>query len=282
MNIELLVGRQATLPTIPKVALQVIESFGSEHVAVAGIARQIAADPALSAKVLQLANSAYFQLARTIGTLEDAVRILGFSMVRNLVIGNSMVGAFRGVAGMDLAQFWRYNLYTACTARWLARRTGTDADVVFTLALLHAIGQLQMHVVAPAAMLALDKRVHVLDRTRAQVERETLGFHFGDVSAELARHWNLPPLLADALRDIPAPPDSGALPAHVACVCLGAWRAGTAVVDIAGTALAAGYPAAIAARLGLAPDWVPLDGVPGPHSLPDLTDLTEGLESMLA
>jgi HD-like signal output (HDOD) protein len=118
------------------------------------IAQQIAADPALTAKVLRLANSAFFHASRTIGTVDDALRMLGFIMVRNLVLGNGMVAAFKSSRGMDLQQFWRHTLYTAVAARWLAMHAGINGedngDAVFTVGMMHGIGQLQLHAVAPA------------------------------------------------------------------------------------------------------------------------------------
>src|ERR1700693_2157875 len=131
MDIKSLIDQPGKLPAIPKVVQKLIESFSSEDVSVDEIAKQLAADPALSAKLLRLANSAYFHVSRTVGTVDDALWMLGFVMVRNLVLGNGMVAAFRHVPGLDLQQFWRYNLYTACISRWLAATAGENGDMVF-------------------------------------------------------------------------------------------------------------------------------------------------------
>ena len=86
MDIQTLLDQPGKLPTVPKVTQKLIESFSDEDVSIDEIARQIAADPALTAKLLRLANSAYFHVSRTIGTVDDALRMLGFVMVRNLVL----------------------------------------------------------------------------------------------------------------------------------------------------------------------------------------------------
>jgi HD-like signal output (HDOD) protein len=205
MELKSLLDQPNKLPTIPKVAQQLIESFSSEDVSVDEIANQLSADPALSAKLLRLANSAYFHLSRTIGTVDDALRMLGFVMVRNLVLGNSMTAAFRNTKGMDLPQFWRYNLYTACASRWLASREGVNGDLVFTVGLMHGIGQLHLHAAAPEAMVPLDKKCHVLDARRAELEQQALGFHHGDVAAALAKLWNFPDPIIAALQAVPQP-----------------------------------------------------------------------------
>jgi HD-like signal output (HDOD) protein len=178
------------------------------------IAQQIAADPALTAKVLRLANSAFFHASRTIGTVDDALRMLGFIMVRNLVLGNGMVAAFKSSRGMDLQQFWRHTLYTA-VARWLAMHAGINGedngDAVFTVGMMHGIGQLQLHAVAPAAVAPLDKQCNVLDAGRAEQEKAAWGFHYADVSAELATIWHFPDALVTALRSVPDPLGAGRL-----------------------------------------------------------------------
>lgn len=286
MELKSLLDQPSKLPTIPEVAQQLIKSFGSEDVSIDQIARQLASDPALSAKLLRLANSAYFNVSRTIGTVDDALRMLGFVMVRNLVLGNGMVAAFRNTPGMDLKQFWLYNLYTACASRWLAGTAGVNTDLVFTLGLMHGIGQLQMHVGIPEAMLALDKEMNVLDAGRAELEKQALGFHYGDVSAELAKIWNFPQPLISALRDIPQPSAAQQWSEPAAWVHMGAWRARTEVLAMTDEEVVASYPAEVGKRLGLAPSWVPAlaEQFHGQAEfiMPPLKEIAEGLDAMLS
>ncbi len=285
MELKSLLDQPNKLPTIPKVAQQLIVSFSSEDVSVDEIARQLSADPALSAKLLRLANSAYFHLSRTIGTVDDALRMLGFVMVRNLVLGNSMAAAFRNTKGMDLHQFWRYNLYTACAARWLAAREGVNADLVFTVGLMHGIGQLQIHAGIPAEVAPLDRKLNVLDAGRADLEKQVFGFHYGDVAAELASIWKFPKPIIDALRDVPAPLAAKEFPEVSAWVHLGAWRARTEVLVMSEEQILASYPTEVGQRLNLAADWAPVHAAKFPGqaiaTMPPLAELTEGLEAML-
>lgn len=283
MELQSLIDQPNKLPTIPKVVQQLIASFNSDNISATEIARLIAGDPALSAKLLRLANSAYFHVSRTVGTVDDALRMLGFVMVRNLVLGNGMVAAFAHTRGMDLPQFWRYNLYTACTARWLAQRGGDNGDAVFTLGMMHGIGQLQMHAVAADEMAPLDRQCHPLDADRATLEKEHLGFHFADVSAALAGLWNFPEPLCDALRDIPSPLGQTAFNQAAAWVHLGAWRARVEVLDMDAAAIAASYPGNIGKRLHVDPAWMlSAQGDADAHgAMPPLKELTAGLDAIL-
>lgn len=284
MKLKSLIDQPGKLPTIPKVGQQLLASFNSDDVSVHEISAQLAADPALSAKLLRLANSAYFHVSRSIGTVDSALQMLGFVMVRNLVLGNSVAGAFKNIQGIDLKQFWRYNLYTACSARWLAHRGDFNSDMVFTLGLMHGIGQLQMHAVMPHEVAPLDKQLSVLDAGRAQLEVQAFGFHYGDVSAELAQVWNFPQPLIDALRYIPNPLAAPEFSEAAAWVHMGAWRARAEVLHLSAEVQAASYPALVGQRLHLDSGWT---GALANHLaqesstlMPPLLELTEGLEAM--
>jgi len=284
MELKTLIDQPGKLPTIPKVAQQLIASFSSEDVSVNEIASQLTADPTLSAKLLRLANSAYFHVSRTIGTVESALQMLGFVMVRNLVLGNSVAGAFKNIPGVDLKQFWRYNLYTACSARWLAQRADFNADLVFTLGLMHGIGQLQMHAVMPQAVAPLDKQMGVLDAQRAELETQTFGFDYAQVSAELARVWNFPQPLIDALRQVAQPLAGPEFSEAAAWVHMGAWRARSEVLGLSGEVQAETYPQEVGRKLHLDSDWIGVLANPLQEDestrMPLLPELTEGLEAM--
>ncbi len=275
MDIKSLLDQPHKLPTVPAVVQKLIASFSDEDVSFTVIAEQISADPALTAKLLRLANSAYFHLSRSIGTVDEALQMLGFVMVRNLVLGNGMSAAFRNTKGMDLKQFWLYNLYTASSARWLAGKLALNADLVFTVGLMHGLGQLQMHVAAPQEVQPLDKAVPVLDAGRAAHEKATLGFHNGEVAAELAKMWNFPQPIVEALRCVPDPLAAKEFLPAAACVHLGTWVARHAIARTSASTGDASFPAEIARKLGANAELTL-------QELPPVHELAAGLEDMLA
>jgi HD-like signal output (HDOD) protein len=286
MELASLVDQPNKLPTIPKVLQKLIESFNDEDVSVNEIARQLAADPALSAKLLRLANSAYFHVSRTVATVDDAVRMLGFVMVRNLVLGNGMVAAFPNIPGIDLQQFWRHNLYTASASRWLAIAADENGDTAFTLGIMHGIGQLQMHMGMPEAIAPLDRNIHILEAGRAELEQSTFGFHYGEVSAALAKIWNFPAFMIDALRAIPTPLAAEPFSISAGLVHLGAWRSRTEIFGMDDGAVSASYPVDVGKKLNLDRSWTPAKpwvtvSTPPKHVMPPLKVLTEGLDAML-
>ena len=283
MKLQDVVNQPGKLPTIPKLGQQLVASFSDEDANIDDIARQINADPALSAKLLRLANSAYFHVSRTVGTVQAALQMLGFIMVRNLVLGSSVASAFPKVPGVELKQFWRYSLYTACVARWLAPRVRVNADMVFTLGLLHAVGQLQLHVVSPQALTALDRRVPVLEPTRAAAERDALGYDYTMVSAELARIWNFPAPMSDILRVVAQPLESEDWSVEAGVLHLAAWRARADVLGWDESTCSEQFPHHVAQRLGVEPELFQgavADTSRSADTLPPLPELTDGMESM--
>lgn len=284
MQLKHLIDQPGKLPTVPKVGLQLIASLSDEDVSVAQLVALLALDPVLSARLLRLANSAYFRVSHSIGTVEGALQMMGLVMARNLVIGASMAAAFKATPGLDLKQFWRYTLYTSCASRWLARRTDVDDDAVFTLGVLHGIGQLHMHAVMSYELAGLNWQMGALDGARAQRELELFGFHYGDVSAELAKAWNFPQPLVDALRQVVQPLASPNFSEPAAWVHMGAWHARGNVLGLSEQEHVASYPAEVARRLFLASDWTPALAEPGGYNLqtlmPPLAKLSDGLEAM--
>jgi HD-like signal output (HDOD) protein len=285
MDLKSLIDHPSKLPTVPRVTQRVIASFGSEGVTVGEISQLIEADPVLSAKLLRLANSSYFQVSRSIETVEDAIRILGLAMVRNLVLADGMMCTYVNIPGIDLRQFWLYSLYTACTARWLAGHLNGNRDQVFTLGLMHGIGQLHMRSVAPAASVSLDRQAHVLSAERMRCETDALGFNFLNVSAALAGNWNLPPSLVDPLQYIADPLLATHFSLAAAMVHLSVWHARNTILDVPMEKASSHYPLAVGERLNISSSWVlPSTRALGNETIPRipaLYELTCGLEEML-
>jgi HD-like signal output (HDOD) protein len=274
------------LPMVPKVIQQLIQSFRREDTSVHEVAAQLASDPVIGAKTLRLANSACFHFSRKIGTVDEALQLLGFVMVRNLVLGFATARAFKAVPGMDMPRFWRHSLYTACGARWLARQGGgdDDADLAFTIGLLHGLGQLVMHAAMPEMTRDLDRVCHPLDGGRAALEVKELGYQHGAVSAELARRWNFPADVCEPLSQWPMPLATDASGRLTAIVHIAAWRARVAVLGWSNEQAQDTCPVAVGAAVGLPLRWLAEEatlavGASG-AAMPPLAELTEGLEAM--
>ena len=269
MTLEALLQNPNALPTAPKVVDELISSFDNPDVMVEEIATKLSLDPVLSAKLLRLANSAYYHVSRRIGNVEDAVRMLGFVTVRTLVVSSGLVGGFKTVPGMDLKRFWRYSLHTAVAAKWIAKKAGVNTELAFTVGMMHAIGQLVMHAGMPAEAQELDKTVGPYDGGRMAAETAAFGYNYSEVGAELALRWKFPDIFPETIRAFPAPASRMASVIHLAC-----WTAQAEEHKLNAGERAAGLPLAVAEGLGLAADELL-------HEMPDVAELSAGLEQLI-
>ncbi|MFC6840455.1 HDOD domain-containing protein [Xanthomonas theicola] len=197
MKLEVLFDRLHTLPTIPKVAQDLILQFDNPKTSLDSVARNIELDPVIAAKVLRLANSARFRGMRDSTSVEDAALRLGFNTLRTLVLASAMTGAFHAPSHFDLRGFWLHSFEVAGVCRLLARQKGLDPETAFTCGMMHNIGELLIQTGAPdyAARLHADAS----SSGRAAEETVQLGFGYPEVGAELARRWHLPQVIQTAI-----------------------------------------------------------------------------------
>jgi len=189
------------LPAMPAVALELLDTLSRGDPDVDAMARHIAQDQAIAARVLRVANSPFYGLQARIGSIRDAIVVLGFSAVRSLVLAAAVVRALPAVshAGFVPERFWRHVLGTAVAAQALARALGRPPEKLFLTGLLHDIGILVMVSAYPehfarVVALATERDCHLED-----VETEVFSFDHASVGAALARHWNFPEDIVDAL-----------------------------------------------------------------------------------
>jgi HD-like signal output (HDOD) protein len=279
MKLEALFDQPQALPSAPSVVQELINSFADEDVSTNEIARKIAADQVLSAKLLRLANSAHYHVSRSIGTVDHAVTMLGFVTVRTLVISSGLTGSFKPIKGFDLEYFWRYSLHTAVVAKWLARKTKQNQDMAFTIGLMHAIGLLVMHTGMPEQCAQIDAIAAPWSDDRLDVEKTALGYDFATVSAELATRWRFPADFSATIAAFPEPLtphllEQAPLNKMAVIIHLAAWFARAQKNALSVEQMQAVFPAEIGASIGLTFDEIN-------EEMPSLDELSEGLDVLI-
>jgi len=275
VNLDALFAQPQALPTIPKVAQELIQGFNDEDVPVGDIIRRISADQVLSARLLRLANSAYYHVPRTVATVDDAVSMLGFINVRTMVISAGLTGCFKVMPGIDLKQFWRHSLHTAGAAKHLCGEAGLNTELAFTVGLLHAIGELVLHAGMPAAMLQIDKSIKMLDPRRFAAQRQALGYTYVEVGTELARKWKFPDELCQAIAASGEPMQQAPFNAVGAVVHIAAWRSRAQENLLNAEEIEATWPLAVGDKLGLTVAAALRD-------FPAWADLSAGMEELIS
>ena len=211
MNDELVakIEQCQTLPSLPATAVQVLEMARDPDADVAGMAKLVSQDPALTGKLLRTVNSSFYARAHAVGTVTQAVVMLGMQSVRTLVLGFSLVNNLQGEKshGFKHVHYWRRSIYAATAARLLAGKVKlVQVEEAFLASLLKDIGMLVFDQVLGETYGALHgETVNHVDLVAK--ERAELGMDHAQASGLLAKCWKLPPVLAVPMgshHDLPA------------------------------------------------------------------------------
>lgn len=199
-----LTGRIRSLPAMPAVALELLHTLTETDASsadLADLARRIAQDQAITARVLRVANSPFYGLQSRVASIHDAIVVLGFSAVRSLVLAAAVMASLPGgpCTGFSQERFWRHVLGTAAAAQAIGKRLGRPSEALFIAGLLHDIGRLALVVLYPARYATTLATAREQDRSLQDAEQEFFGFDHTSVGASLAEHWHFPEEIADAL-----------------------------------------------------------------------------------
>lgn len=258
MDFPELLAQPKALPSAPTTVARLIQSFSNDQISLGDVIECMEADPAIVVKLLHMVNSPFFFRGHVVGSVGDAVRRLGMTQTRSLVIGLIAKDCFPLLPSAYLDQFWRFSLTTAELARSLARQCEVDGESAYIGALLHEIGALVMRAAMAEEMVALDRICPPMAMGRAEAEHKVLGYTYADVGAALARQWHLPPRVVTIIETQHMPRlnmDGGR---EAALVFLSAWRASAIEMKLQ-TEAQASYFSSTAATLAEALKIDPLD-----------------------
>lgn len=215
-----LVKRSAAVPSIPHVVTRFLEITQEPDFRYDDLAELLSTDPGIASEILRLANSALFGVARQVTNLKQALTLLGLKRIRSLVLSRYMVQSvgtgMRG--GIDMSYLWRRSLASAVmAARFSDILTPGKREEAFIAALLADIGVVILSD-------ALHQRYHsVTEHYRpceaydlTDLEHTTVGATHAQVSALVLEHWQLPELIAGAVRHHHTWPMDPSIPEDVA------------------------------------------------------------------
>ena len=196
-----LVGSLQELPSLPRIYDELRRALSDPGTSIDQVARIVERDVAISAKVLQLVNSAFFGVSRPVSNIETAVSYLGMPILQNLVLS---VEAFRmfhakaAIPGFSLDQFHHHSQLSARIASGIVR-TANISNAVVVGGLLHDIGKLVLAERAPEQFPMAIKGVQEQGRPLFTIEEELIGVSHAEVGAYLLRLWGLPSPVAEAV-----------------------------------------------------------------------------------
>lgn len=222
-EIQELVSKASDLVSLPEVSLRVNELANDPDSTADEMGKVISQDPALVARMLKIANSAYYGLSTEVETITRAIAVLGTNKIRDLVLSTAASDAFDGIPNnlITMQDFWHHSLYCGLLAQILAKKSKKiHAESIFIAGLLHDIGQLLMFNQLPeksheAILLLMEGSVEL---ETYEAERHIFGFDHMQVGAALIKSWKLSPVLEECVEFHHEPQKAKEFPAEVALI----------------------------------------------------------------
>jgi putative nucleotidyltransferase with HDIG domain len=255
ITLDDIIHKTTDLPTIPAATLAVMHEAESSTSSAQSVARKLSQDQSLTARVLRLANSAFYGLSRKVMDPQEAVVVLGMRSIRNLaIVASTYPWLVRPLKGYQIGpnDLWAHSFGVAIGASMVAKRSdAADPDAAFTAGLLHNIGKLAMSVWLENKMAALNDVAERAAIPFDEIERKMLGYDHADVGAHLAEKWNLPVPLVTAIKYHHRPSEVAPPSPLTDCVHIGDYLAMSMGLGLSGEGLRYVFDKSTLSRLGL-------------------------------
>jgi putative nucleotidyltransferase with HDIG domain len=213
------------LPTLPVIAKKILGLSSDDEQLAEKLCSIISKDQSLSVKVLTLANSAYYGHRAQIGTIKQAVVVIGTAMLRQFSLG-VLVSKGLGQGSSERELFWRHSLLSANAATNIAKACRiSNVEICFMAGLLHDVGKLVLDTNVPEEYKRVAEIVEIERCSLIQAERQVFDTDHTQVGVWMAERWQLPPELVQSIGlhhelDLSALPHSQIVAvAHAASIC---------------------------------------------------------------
>ena len=184
------------LPTLPGIIAKLTRMAEDPDTTTEQMGKVISKDHILAAKLLKLVNSAFYGFPQKISSLNSAIILLGFNVIKSLIISSSI---FELMESQDV-ELWEHSLGCAVVCSVLAKRLDvSDPEEVSTAGLIHDIGKVAIKMELKQEFETLKQMVHDRQISMFDAEKELLGIDHAEVGGWLAKSWNLPPKLVELI-----------------------------------------------------------------------------------
>ena len=199
-----LIAKIDSMPTLPTVALRVMEVTSNPKSSANDLMEIIGPDISLTAKILKIANSPFYGFTKEISSLQHAVTVLGFKEIRNMVISTIAFDSFKNFKKndkFDISKFWRHSFCCGLAAKIIAVELKNTSSELFVAGLIHDIGKLVMYIAFPVEFLKLVNMVSPLrlKYTAFEAEKNVFEIIHDEVGMMLLKKWMFPESLITAV-----------------------------------------------------------------------------------
>ena len=199
-----LIAKIQSMPTLPTIALRVIDVTSNPESSSNDLMKIISPDVSLTIKILKIANSPFYGLAREISSLQHALTVLGFSEIRNLVISTVAFESFKHFKNdgkFNISKFWKHSFCCGLAAKLIASELKNKSNELFVAGLVHDIGKLAMYLTFPVEFMAQVEIMSPLKMkyTAFEAEKGVFGMTHDEVGMKLLERWMFPKNLITAV-----------------------------------------------------------------------------------
>ena len=187
-----------SLPSLSTALADLLDSFDRDGVGISELVDGIGRDQGLSARVLRVANSPFYGFSSRIGSIREAVVVLGFNTLRSIAVSSGLIDAF---PGLDCRAFWQHGAGAGACARSIARKVGVNPEVAFVAGLLHDVGKLVFETKFGAEYAEAIEWAKREDCEIRHAEKALLGIDHAEIGFEVANRWKFPVAMQHAIRD---------------------------------------------------------------------------------
>jgi putative nucleotidyltransferase with HDIG domain len=210
-RLKAVVSNVKTLPSVPALYDRLLALLRSPDCALQEVADVIGCDVGMTAKILQLVNSAFFGLQRRVASLSEAILYLGLDTVRSVVLGAGVFAELEGAgeAAKTAEELYPHSMTVGTLSEKITRRCNPKrerTDDVLTAGMLHDVGKLVMAMELPDAYAEVRRRAQQEGIRTHEAEREVLGITHAELGAYLLALWGLPEPIVEAVAFHHRPP----------------------------------------------------------------------------
>ncbi len=201
--IETIINKLGDLPTPPVILNKAIKLASDLQTDINVISRTITVDQSLTAKIIRFSNSPIYGQIRRITSLADAIKILGLSRIKSIIITASTFQLFESCSQINIAMaLWHHSLSTAIACKLIAKKIGNiDEEESYLAGLLHDIGKMVLLKTIPKLYSNIIEEIKEKNGTFEEIEMRELEFDNVLVSNILLTEWNFPHSFVSEITD---------------------------------------------------------------------------------
>lgn len=220
-ELEIMIMTASDLPTIPVVATKVMQLIESGNASAEDLAKVVASDPAVAARVLKISNSSFYGCQRQIQTLSHAIVVLGFGTLKSLVVAASVKQVYQPY-GLTEKMLWEHSFGAGLAARIIAKETRmASTEEAFLGGLFHDIGKIIMNTMSSTQFHEVMQKCYNDGIAFEDAERQVYSYTHSEVGGLVIKKWNFPDALMYAVLNHHAlefPEDEDPVLVNLACV----------------------------------------------------------------